>query len=81
MFGGAAEVAGHRHAERGAQRRSGVAGAIRIVGALGPAEESAGAAGLAEEWESIAEKFSRVLSENEAVQGFMLMDAPKKRKS
>jgi hypothetical protein len=41
----------------------------------------AGAAGLAEEWESISEKFSRILSENEAVQGFMLMDAPKKRKS
>ena len=41
----------------------------------------AGAAGLAEEWEAIAEKFSRILPEKETVQGFMLMEAPKKRKS
>jgi hypothetical protein len=40
----------------------------------------AGAAGLAEEWETVAERFSRVFSEMEATQGLMLMDAPRKRK-
>lgn len=41
----------------------------------------AGAAGLAEEWEAAAKRFSRILPEKEAVQGLMLMDAPKRRKS
>jgi hypothetical protein len=40
----------------------------------------AGAAGLAEEWEAVAEKFSRVSPGIEATQGFMLMEAPRKRK-
>jgi hypothetical protein len=39
----------------------------------------AGAAGLAEAWEATAEKFSSVSSEEEAVQGHLLMDAPRKR--
>jgi hypothetical protein len=40
----------------------------------------AGAAGLAEAWEATAEKFSSVSPEEEAVQGHLFMDAPRKRK-
>jgi hypothetical protein len=40
----------------------------------------AGAAGLVEAWEATAEKFSSISPEAEAVQGHLLMDAPRKRK-